>query len=95
MKLYEEKAAQMQRDEINENFCCKNGAPLKVSKYGGILSHAASVYNLILFKILEEAFNLGLGLNCVETNHHENSFSYSLTKGVGKRLNIVQFNQLS
>ncbi|KAF3965012.1 hypothetical protein CMV_010762 [Castanea mollissima] len=57
IKFYEEKAAQMRQDEINEDFRCKNGAPGKVHKHGGILSHAAKVYTLALFGMFEEEFD--------------------------------------
>ena len=93
IKFYEEKIAQMRQDEINEDFCCKNGAPGKVHKHGDILSHAAKVYNLALFGMFEEEFNSGMGLNCVETNHCEDNFTYSLSRGESRRIHIMHFNQ--
>ncbi|KAL0003852.1 hypothetical protein SO802_011413 [Lithocarpus litseifolius] len=83
----------MRQDEINEDFRCKNGAPGKVHKHGGILSHAAKVYTLALFGMFEEEFNSGMGLNCVETNHCEDNFTYSLSSGESRRIHIVHFNQ--
>ncbi|KAL4603110.1 hypothetical protein ACB092_10G102300 [Castanea dentata] len=93
IKFYEEKAAQMRQDEINEDFRCKNCAPGKVHKHGGILSHAAKVYTLALFGMFEEEFDSGMGLNCVETNHSEDNFTYSLSSGESRRIHIVHFNR--
>ena len=93
IKFYEEKAAQMRQDEINENFHCKNGAPGKVHKHEGILSHAAKVYTLALFGIFEEEFNSSMGLNCVETNHCEDNFTYSLSSGESRRIHIMHMDK--
>ena len=93
IKFYEEKATQMRQYEINENFHCKNGAPGKVHKHEGILSHAAKVYTLALFGMFEEEFNSSMGLNCVETNHCEDNFTYSLSSGESRRIHIVRFNR--
>ena len=62
-------------------------------RYGGILSHAAKVYTITLFKMFEEEFNSGGGLSCVETNHHENNFTYSLHNEMSSRVYIVHFNR--
>ena len=93
IKFYEKKAAQMRQDEINEDFHCKNGVPWKVHKHGGILSHAAKVYALTLFGMFEVEFNSGMGLNCVETNHCEDNFTYSLSSGERMMIHIVHFDQ--
>ena len=93
IKFYKEKATQMRQDEINEDFRCKNGTPGKVHKHGGILSHAAKVYTLDLFGMFEEEFNSGMRLNCVETNHYEDNFTYSLSNGESRRIHIVHFNR--
>ena len=62
--------------------------------FGGILSHGAKVYTLVLFRMFEEEFNFSFGLSCVETNHQRNSFTYSLTKEEGsKRVHVVHFNR--
>ena len=93
IKFYEDRIAQMRQDEINEDFCCKNGAPRKVHKHGNILSYAAKVYTLALFGMFEEESNSGMGLNCVETNHREDNFTYSLSRGESRRIHIVHFNR--
>ncbi|KAL4609988.1 hypothetical protein ACB092_08G020100 [Castanea dentata] len=93
IKFYEEKAAQMRQDEINEDFRCKNGAPGKVHKHGGILSHATKVYTLALIGMFEEEFDSGMGLNCVETIHSEDNFTYSLSSGESRRIHIEHFNR--
>ena len=93
IQFYEEKATQMHQNEIDDDFHCKNGAPLKATMFGGILSHGAKVYTLVLFRMFEEEFNFSFGLSCVETNHQGNSFTYSLTKEEGsKRVHVVHFN---
>ena len=33
-----------------------------------------------------------MGLNCVETNHCEDNFTYSLSSGESRRIHIVRFN---
>ena len=93
VEFYEEKVVEMRQNEINEDFCCKNGMPSKVIRYGGILSHATKVYAITLFKMFEEEFNSSGGLSCVETNHHENNFTYSLHNEISSRVYIVHFNR--
>ena len=93
IQFYEKKVAQMHQDEANEDFRCKNGAPAKVTRYGGILSHAASVYTLSLFRVFEEELNSCLGLSCVETNHHGNNSIYSLTELANGQVHIVEFDR--
>ena len=93
VEFYEEKVVEMCQNEINEDFCCKNGMPSKVMRYGGILSHATKVYAITLFKMFEEEFNSSGGLSCVETNHHENNFTYSLHNEISSRVYIVHFNR--
>ena len=93
VEFYEEKVVEMRQNEINEDFCCKNGMPSKVMRYGGILSHATKVYAITLFKMFEEEFNSSGGLSCVETNHHENNFTYSLHNEISSRVYIVHFNR--
>ena len=93
IEFYEEKVAQMRQEETNEDFNCKNGVPAKVNRYGGILKHAANVYTLVLFKMFEDEFSLGTGLSCVETNHHDDEFTFSLVGGNSNRVHFVHFNQ--
>lgn len=93
IQSFEEKIAQMRQDESNEDFRCKNGAPSKVTRYGGILSHAASVYTHALFRVFEEELNSCLGLSCVETNHHGNNSIYSLTELGNGSVHIVEFDR--
>ena len=93
VEFYEEKVVEMRQNEINEDFCCKNDVPSKVMRYRGILSHAIKVYTITLFKMFEEEFNLGGGLSCVETNHHENNFTYSLYKEMSSRVYTMHFNR--
>ena len=59
IEFYEEKVAQMCQEETNEDFRCKNVVPTKVNRYGGMLKHAANIYNLVLFKMFEDVFSLG------------------------------------
>ena len=70
--------AQMRQEKTNKDFYCKNGEPAKVNKYGGMLKHATNVYTLVLFKMFEDEFSLSTGLSCVETNHHDDGFTFSL-----------------
>jgi hypothetical protein len=94
IQFYEEKATQMCQDEIDNDFHCKNGASSKATMFGGILSHGAKVYTLVLFRMFEEEFNFSFELSCVETNYQGNSFTYSLTKEEGsKRVHVVHFNR--
>ena len=82
----------MHQEETNEDFRCKNGVPAKVNKYGGRLKHATNVYTFVLFKMFEDEFSLGIGLSCVETNHHDDEFTFSLVGGDSNRVHIVHFN---
>ena len=93
VEFYEEKLVEMCQNEINDDFHCKNGVPSKVMRYGGILSHAAKVYTISLFKMFEEEFNSGGGLSCIEINQHENNFTYSLHNEMSSRVYTVHFNQ--
>ena len=93
VEFYEEKVVEMRQNEINEDFRCKNDVPSKVMRYRGILSHAAKFYTITLFKMFEEEFNSSGGLSCVETNHHENNFTYSLHNEMSSRVYIVHFNR--
>ena len=92
IKFYEKKVAQMRQDEINEDFHCKNGETGKVQKHGSVLSHATKVYILAFFGMFEEEFNSSMRLSCVETNHCEDNFTYSLSSEESRRVHIVHFN---
>ena len=70
----------------------RNGVPAKVNRYGGRLKHATNVYTFVLFKMFEDEFSLGIGLSCVETNHHDNEFTFSLVGGESNKMHIVHFN---
>ena len=80
------------KKNTNEDFRCKNGVPAKVNRYGGRLNHATNVYTFILFKMFEDEFSLGIGLSCVETNYHDDKFTFSLVCGESNRMHIVHFN---
>ena len=95
IKFYEEKAAQIRQDEINEDFRCKNSAPWKFHKHRVILSHAVKVYTLALLRMFEEKFNPVMGLNCVETNHCEDNFTYSQSSGESMMIHIVILTKLN
>ena len=51
------------------------------------------MFILVLFKMFEDEFSLGTRLNCVETNHHDDEFTFSLVGGDSNRVHIVHFNQ--
>ena len=82
----------MHQEETNEDFCCKNGVPTKFNGYGGMLKHAANVYTPVLFKMFEDEFSSGIGLSCVETNHYDDEFTFSLVGGDSNRVHIMHFN---
>ena len=92
IKFYEKKVAQMRQDEINEDFHCKNGETGKVQRHGRVLSLDTKVYTLAFFGMFEEEFNSGMRLSCVETNHCEDNFTYSLSSEESRRVHIVHFN---
>ena len=58
IEFYEEKVTQMCQDETNEDFSCKNGIPVKVNRYGGMLKDATNVYTLVIFKMFEYELSL-------------------------------------
>ena len=58
IEFYEEKVTQMRQDETNEDFYCKNGVPVKVNRYGGMLKDATNVYTLVMFKMFEYELSL-------------------------------------
>ena len=43
--------------------------------------------------MFEDKFSLGIGLSYVETNHHDDEFTFSLVCGNNNRVHIVHFNQ--
>ena len=83
----------MRQEKTNKDFYCKNGEPAKVNKYGGMLKHATNVYTLVLFKMFEDEFSLSTGLSCVETNHHDDGFTFSLVGSDNNKMYIVHFNR--
>ena len=78
--------------KCDEDFRCKNDVPAKVNRYGGMLKHAANVCTPVLFKMFEDEFSSGIGLSCVETNHYDDEFTFSLVGGDSNRVHIVHFN---
>ena len=51
------------------------------------------MFILVLFKMFEDEFSLGTRLNCIETNHHDDEFTFSLVGGDSNRMHIVHFNR--
>lgn len=91
IQYYEEKVEEMRRDEISDDFRCKNGAPPKVHKRG-ILNHASKVYSLVMFQTSEEELLDSLGLDCVEISFNGTTFVYHVTEDGRQRVHIVQFD---
>ncbi|KAG5543813.1 hypothetical protein RHGRI_016536 [Rhododendron griersonianum] len=89
IQYYEEKVEEMRRDEISDDFQCKNGAPPKVNKRG-ILNHASKVYTLVMFKTFEEELLDSFGLDCVEISFNETTSVYHVMEDGRQRVHIVQ-----
>ncbi|KAL4596052.1 hypothetical protein ACB092_12G136400 [Castanea dentata] len=47
----------------------------------------------VLFKMFEDELSLGTELSCVETNHLDNEFTFSLVGGDSNKVHIVYFNR--
>ncbi|XP_039115863.1 protein FAR1-RELATED SEQUENCE 1-like [Dioscorea cayenensis subsp. rotundata] len=88
---YEENAKEFCQEELNQDFRCKNGAPIK-DNGRGILKHASNVYTLTMFKRFEEELMDSIGLNCVKEANYENHVLYHLTKDGHERVYYVNFS---
>ena len=82
----------MWQDETNEYFRCKHGTPAKATEHGGLRSHAASIYTLVLFKMFDGELCASLGMDCVKVNSDGNTSFYHLIKAEKKRVYGVNFD---
>lgn len=95
IKFYKQKEEELHQDEFNDDFRCKNGAPVRISNYGGLLGHAADVYTLTIFKMFEEEFLEGIGMDGVQVPGDDTYFTYKVSKYANKREFIGQFDNVT
>ncbi|KAL4598763.1 hypothetical protein ACB092_11G080500 [Castanea dentata] len=89
---YEKASKNMLMEELEEDFCCKQGTSFQIVKNCGLLEHALSVYTRTFFKRFELEIASTLGVTHQDVYSDEVSFTYEVIKGGGRRIRAVQFN---
>ncbi|KAK4589794.1 hypothetical protein RGQ29_020396 [Quercus rubra] len=89
---YEKASKNMHIEELEEDFCCKQGTSFQIVQNCGLLQHASSVYTRTMFKRFELEITSTLGVTHQDVNSDGVSFTYEVIEGGGQRVHVVHFN---
>ena len=82
----------MRIEELEQDFCCKQGMSFQIVQNCGLLQHASFVYTRTMFKRFELEITSILGVTHQDVNSDGVSFTYEVIEGGGRRVHVVHFN---